>query len=152
MPSRSRLAIALLALALGGCGGLTRLQAPNLSIISLQVEKSDLLEQRLKLRMRVQNPNDRELPVKGLSYTVEVAGEDFGRGVSGAGFVVPAFGEAEFDMFLTTNLAGGLIRLLGTLNDSQRDALDYRIVGKVSLASGFLRSIPFEEKGQFRLN
>ena len=31
------------------------------------------------------------------------------------------------------------------------DAVDYRIVGKVSLATGVLRSIPFEEHGSLKL-
>jgi hypothetical protein len=29
--------------------------------------------------------------------------------------------------------------------------VDYRLIGKVSLSSGMLRTIPFDEKGSFRL-
>jgi LEA14-like dessication related protein len=142
----------LAALALSGCSALVpKLETPNLSIVNVLVEKSDLWEQRLKVRMRVQNPNDRSLPIRGLSYRLDVAGQELARGVSGTSFTVPAFGEAEFDMNVTANMASAIIKLLGRGEDSVGDHLDYRIVGKISLSEGFLRSIPFEQSGTFRL-
>jgi LEA14-like dessication related protein len=140
------------ALALTGCAFLLpKLETPRLSIVKVDVLKSDLWEQRLKVRMRVQNPNDRVLPIKGLSYTLDVAGEEMAHGVSGASFIVPALGEAEFDMNVTANMATALLKLLGR-GDAARDKVDYRIKGKVSLSEGILRSIPFEETGTFSLN
>ena len=140
---------------LSGCGSLgPRMKTPELSIVNVDIVKSDLFEQRLKARMRVQNPNPRELAVKGITYTIEVGGEEFGRGLSGSSFVVPAFGEAEFDMIVTANMAGTLLRLASKAQQaggSAPDQIDYRIIGRVSLASGLLRSIPFEEKGAFKL-
>jgi LEA14-like dessication related protein len=95
------------AVLLSGCAGLgPRLETPKLSIVSVELIKGDLFEQRLRARMRVQNPNDRDLAVKGLTYTIEVGGEEFGRGMSGSSFTVPRMGEAEFDMNVTANLAG----------------------------------------------
>lgn len=145
--------VVIVALVLGGCSLLVpRLETPRLSIVNVQLEKGDIFEQRLKVRMRVQNPNDRTLPIRGLSYTLEVSGEEFARGVSGTSFTVPALGEAEFDMNVTANMATALIKLLGRGKDSMPDRIDYRIVGKVSLSEGWLRSIPFEERGSFALN
>jgi len=144
--------LALTALVLSGCSLLIpKLETPRLSIVNVEVLKSDLWEQRLKVRMRVQNPNDRTLPIKGLSYTLAVADEELARGVSSTSFIVPALGEAEFDMNVTANMAGALIKMLGRGN-SMKDKVDYRIKGKVSLSEGFLRSIPFEETGSFSLN
>jgi LEA14-like dessication related protein len=101
--------------------------------------------------MRVQNPNDRRLPVKGLEYIMEVEGQQFASGVSAASFVVPAMGEAEFDMNVTTNLAGTLIKLLGRGSDGLGQSVSYRLTGKVALSEGLMRSIPFEERGTFSL-
>ena len=70
--------------------------------------------------MRVQNPNDRSLPVKGLSYVVDVAGKEFAHGDSAASFIVPALGEAEFDMNVTANMAGALFRFLGSKESEGR--------------------------------
>jgi LEA14-like dessication related protein len=140
-----------LALTLAACSSLVpKLETPRLSVVNVEMQQAGIWEQRFKVRMRVQNPNDRQLPVKGLSYTLEVAGEDFARGVSDAAFTVPALGEAEFTMNVTANAAAALVRYLNK-HDSASDAVDYRIVGKVALAEGLLRSIPFEERGTLRL-
>jgi len=139
----------LLAVMLGGCALFApKLQAPSLAIVSVELLKSDLWEQRLKVRMRVQNPNDRALPVRGLSYTIDVSGQEFASGVSGESFIVPARGEAEFNMNVTANMAGTVFKLLSRGDASQ---IDYRISGKVSLSEGLLRTVPFEQRGRFKL-
>ena len=117
----------------------------------MQIEHGDLWEQRLKVRMRVQNPNDRRLPVKGLEYTLEVEGQQLASGASVASFVVPPMGEAEFDMDVTTNLAGALLKLLGRGSEAPVRSVAYRLTGRIALAEGLMRSIPFEERGSFSL-
>jgi LEA14-like dessication related protein len=104
----------------------------------------------MKVRMRVVNPNDRPIPVKGLTCALEVAGQELAHGVSGASFNVPALGEAEFDMNMTANMASAIIKLLGRGSDAD-DEIDYRVSGKISLSEGLLRSIPFEDRGKFKL-
>jgi LEA14-like dessication related protein len=95
--------------------------------------------------MKVENPNDVELPVNGLDVDVELAGEPFAHGVSAREFVVPARGEAEFDMLVTANAAAALLKIAGS--DRKTDAIDYRLKGKLSTRLGLLRTIPFEESG-----
>ena len=140
--------------ALTACAAFApKLETPKLSIVNVELVRGDLFEQRLRARIKVENPNDRELAVKGITYTIEVGGEEFGSGISGSSFTVPRFGEAEFDMNVTANMAGTLMRLATRAREAGRkpDAIDYRIVGKVSLATGVLRSIPFEERGSLQL-
>jgi LEA14-like dessication related protein len=145
-----RLVGAALGVALlGGCEMLPKFETPRLSVVALEMQSADLFSQRLKVRMRVQNPNTRELPVKGISYRIEVNDSELGQGLTNAPFVVPAMGEAEFDVQVTTNLAGVLAKLL-TRRGSQ-DSLSYRLVGSVALSSGFLRRIPFDERGSVNL-
>ncbi len=146
------LILSLLLPGLIACSSLVpKLEKPSLSIVNVELLKSDLLEQRLRVRLRVQNPNDRSLPIKGITYAMEVAGEPFAQGVSADSFVVPALGEAEFDMNVTASMAGALLKLLGRGN-SLGDQVEYRMSGKISLSEGFLRSIPFEEKGTFKFH
>jgi len=142
-----RFSIALAALGLSGCSlFVPKLEKPNLSVVSVQMLKSDLWHQELKLRMRVQNPNDRALPVKGLSYELDVADQELAHGMSGDSFVVPARGEAEFDMSVSANMASVLIKVLSQGGNQ----VEYRIKGKISLSTGLLRSIPFDEQGTFK--
>jgi LEA14-like dessication related protein len=58
-----RLLLAMtVAVVFAGCAALgPKLQAPDLSIVSVDLVKGDLFEQRIKARMKVQNPNDLEL-------------------------------------------------------------------------------------------
>jgi LEA14-like dessication related protein len=143
--------VMLTALLAAGCALSPKLEAPILSVVSVQLTSGTLWEQHLKVHMRVDNPNDRTLPVKSLEYTLAVEGQPFASGVSDSSFVVPALGETEFDMSMTTNVAGTLVKLLGRGPDALGQSVAYRLTGKVSLAQGLLRSIPFERSGTFSL-
>ena len=133
-----------------GCASTFKLEAPKLSVISMNVQSADIFSQRMLVRMRVLNPNARELPVKGIAYRIEVGGAEFAQGLTDKPFVVPPMGEAEFDVQVTANLATALSQLLGGRKGSH-DAIEYRLVGSVSLSSGFLRRIPFDERGSVNL-
>ncbi|HSD74705.1 MAG TPA: LEA type 2 family protein [Steroidobacteraceae bacterium] len=144
--------VALMVALLGACASQTKLEAPNLSVLSMEMLESSLFTQRLKVRVRVQNPNDRELPVKGVSAKLEIAGEELASGVSANSFVVPAFGESEFDLLVDASMARTVLAMLGKSKESNpMESLDYRLTGKVSLSSGFVRSIPFDESGSLNL-
>jgi LEA14-like dessication related protein len=136
-------------LVLSGCSlFVPKLEAPRLSVVDVEFQKGAFWEQKLRVRMHVENPNDRVLPIKGIAYTLDVNGQEFAHGESAASFVVPARGEAEFDMNTTANMAGTIISLL---QHGMGSTVDYRLVGKVSLSQGLLRSIPFDQHGSFKI-
>lgn len=140
--------LALLVLLASGCTSLVpKLETPKLEVIAVELLDAQFTQQRFNVTMRVQNPNDRELPIRGLSYTMQLAGEEFGSGQSNKAFTVPAFGEAEFEMTVTTNLATSLLKILPKLEKSP-EALDYRLSGRVETDWTFLRTIPFTETGK----
>ncbi len=143
---------AALTLGASGCALFApSFERPTLSVVGVEVEQAQLLEQRFRVRIRVHNPNDRALPVRGLSFTIELGGENFGSGTSAEAFSVPPLGEAEFDTLVTTNLATTLFKILPRLKDSAHP-LDYRLVGKVTTDLTFLRSIPFDQRGSLPIN
>lgn len=146
---RLRSCAALAALMLAGCASTLDLEPPNLSLVSMKVQSADLFSQRLLVRMRVINPNARELPIKGISYRIVVNESELAQGEASAPFVVPAQGEAEFDVQVTANLASTLSKLMSRRGST--DTLEYRLVGDVTLSSGFLRRIPFDERGSVKL-
>ena len=149
MTSR-RIAAGMVSLLLGACSALVpKLEAPELTIVSVDVVKADLLQQQLRVRMHVQNPNDRSLSVRGVTYELEVAGQPFAHGESEKNFEIPALGSTDFDVGVTANAASALLRLAS--GGKQLENVEYRMVGKVSLASGLIRSIPFDKKGVFKL-
>jgi LEA14-like dessication related protein len=144
--------IFLAACALAGCSAFVpKLQSPHLSIINVELLSSNLFEQRLRVHIRVENPNDRALPVSALNYTIEVAGQELAHGAANESFIIPANGESEFATDVSANMAGALLAILGRSHDGANDSTDYRIVGKITLGGGFLRSIPFDHQGAFKL-
>lgn len=146
-------ALLLSLLTLGACTGLMpKLEPPQLALSGVELVKGDLLRQQFRVRMRVTNPNDRVIAVRSVSYTLELGGEELGRGLSGSAFDIPARGEAEFDMTVTADIAGTLLRLLDRARGSgMPDTLEYRLRGQVKLAHGFARDIPFDETGSLSL-
>lgn len=141
-----KLALAAGSLALGGCAAIpANLETPEVSFVALRAVKATVFEQRLEVRMKVANPNDVDLPVRGLDVEVELADEPFAHGVTAREFVVPARGEAEFDMNVTANAATALLRIAGGEHGSGE--IPYRLKGKLSTKLGLLRTIPFEEAG-----
>jgi LEA14-like dessication related protein len=138
------------ALFLAACSVIpTDLKTPEVSFVSLRAIEASVFEQRLEVRMKVRNPNSIELPVNGLDVDLELAGEPFAHGVSAREFVVPALGEAEFDMNVTANAMTTLLKIVGGEHKSKE--IDYRIKGKLSTRLGLLRTIPFDEAGTLPL-
>lgn len=141
------LAVVALSAALNGCAAIPAdLKTPDVSFVGLRALDASVFEQRLEVRMRVRNPNSIELPVNGLDVEVELAGEPFAHGVSAREFVVPAMGEAEFDMIVKANAAAALLKIAGSDRKSLEE-ISYRLKGKLSTRLGLLRSIPFDEAG-----
>jgi LEA14-like dessication related protein len=133
-----------------GCAGLApKFEHPRLSVVGVEMRDASLAEQHVRVKLRVYNPNTVELPVEGISYTVDVAGEELGRGVTADSFTVPAHGEAEFEVLMTTNLAAVLFKVMPSLKESGHP-IEYHLVGKVNTSRMFLRSIPFDERGTFQ--
>lgn len=130
---------------LGGCAGLSDLQAPRLAVVNVGMVSADIFNQQFRIRLHVQNPNSRELPVKGIEYELFLQGDSFAEGLSSEPFVVPALGEAEFDTTVQTNFMSSIGRLLSKTNSGSK--VQYAFVGKVHLSKGLLRTLPFSESG-----
>ncbi|MEW5889680.1 MAG: LEA type 2 family protein [Pseudomonadota bacterium] len=138
------------ALALAGCAGLgVPRNPPEVTLANVDVLEVGLLEQRLGLHLRVLNPNDTSLRINGLSYTLEVNGRPFAKGVSDKAVSVPRFGEAILEVPATTNI-GGLLRQLDEWRKGRgRETMDYRLTG--TLYPAFGPGIPFDHSGQVPL-
>jgi LEA14-like dessication related protein len=125
-------------------------EKPALSVVSIGLVGGNLLKQNFLITFRVQNPNDRALPVTGLHAELNVMGERVASGVSNRAFVVPAHGATEFDMNISSNLALVLLKLKGR-TDSRSDTIDYDMTGAASTDLPFLKDVPFHQSGSFSL-
>ena len=137
-------ALSVLVLCLAACSALgPKIAVPELTLVRVAMTSADIFNQQFMVRMHVENPNDRELPIRGIDYKL------FLEGVSDKPFVVPAKGETEFDMIVRTNFVSGLGRLMSRLNG--RDQVQYVFEGKVLTDISMAKKIPFQESGTVSL-
>jgi len=123
------------------------LESPELSLVGIQMLSTDMFAQRFKVRVLVKNPNALEIPVRGIDYTIILMGDSFAEGVSNDSFLLPAKGEAEFDMVVTTNFVSSFGRLLSRVGGGKLQNLQYEITGKILIDKGMIRKIPFSHQG-----
>lgn len=139
------------AAGLAGCGLIApHYTRPTLSVVNVEMVGGNFLQQNFRVTFKIQNPNDRDLPVSGLHAELQVAGESIARGVSDRAFTVPRFGETQFDMRVTANLAMGLFKLASQM-DRNTGAIDYDLTGAASIDLPLMRELPFHQHGSFTL-
>jgi LEA14-like dessication related protein len=137
------------ALLVSACASLASLEPPEVRVSSLRVLESDpgTLEQRFEVGLRVLNPNNRDIAVDGVDFELDVNDRRLARGLSSEGFTLPALGETTTTVVVTTSLLD-LLRQAYDLSQRGGQSLDYQLNGKLHLASGLVRTIPFDYAGK----
>jgi LEA14-like dessication related protein len=143
------LAAAACALSLAGCVT-PKFNRPNVSVVSIETRGGNLLQQNFSVKLNIQNPNTRALPVRGLHVELNVGGEQIASGVSDRAVVVPALGESEFDLTIKANMALAVLKLANKL-DQHASTVDYDLTGAASIDLPFLHDLPFHQTGSFSL-
>ena len=135
--------------AFSGCAGLgKRLETPKVNLIDIRVLEVKALESVFQIEIRVLNPNDVPLEIKGINCDLEVNNSTLASGVSYAKRTIPAYGTGTIPMKVYSSVIDMLRGMLG-LQDKEK--LHYRLKGKLRVEGGFMMPsvIPFESKGEF---
>lgn len=146
-----RLLLALsLAISLAGCAWVPgRVETPSIHIADIKLLNATLFEQQYVLSLRVQNPNDFDLPIEGLSYEIELNDKPFAKGASSRAVNVPRFGSALIEVEGISTITD-LLRQYKQLTKGEPTGLRYRLRGKLTLQGGPGR-IPFDYQGEIGL-
>lgn len=143
----ARQAAALALSVLSACASVPYgIEPPEVSLADVSFKGGNLFEQRIGLALRITNPNRRALDVEGASFTVELNGKQFARGVSDQPFVVPALGERVVDVSAVTTLHE-VLRQIGVAGSAT--GIEYAIAGKLML--GGYGALPFKRSGRIGL-
>lgn len=140
------LGLVLLLSLLAGCASLTKpWEAPEVALAGLRVKELTLARQTVVLTLAMRNPNDRTLPIKGLTYRLKLEGNEIAQGASALDRQIPAFGDALVDLDVTGSLLG-LVQQLPALALRDRP-LDWTITGTATIADSLL-TLPYRYSGQ----
>lgn len=110
--------------------------------------ESTAFEQRLQVDLRIRNPNEFDLLVTGIDFTLTLNGKRLARGLSNTRITVPRLGDAIVSVQTSTSTLDVVRQLLSF---SRTQDLSYEIMGRLHLEDGRL---PFDtssillEKGQ----
>jgi|ThiBioDrversion3_1041553.scaffolds.fasta_scaffold162428_2 LEA14-like dessication related protein len=148
-PMRLRDLVAGFALTLAACSSLPyNAVPPRVGVADVEVKSLGLFEQTFDVGLRVSNPNDFDITIEGLDFTLEVNGRPFASGVSQVSVRVPAVASAVLRVDAVME-SKNLIRQLKTLPPATlAEGVPYRIKGRVKVdkASGWL---PFDHAGVY---
>ncbi len=137
------------ALALAGCAGMGgKMEPVSVTVSDLRMGTAGILEQQYFVKLRVQNPNDTELQVKGVSFTLDLNGESFAKGAGGEELTVPRFGSAITEVETVSGLGGILKQVNAMSGGAMEKGISYRIRGR--LVTRNAGSIAFDERGEFK--
>lgn len=139
------------ALALAACSGLPiGLESPKVSVADIRLTGGSLLEQRFRLTLRVHNPNDRDIPLDGLSFVLDLNDAEFAQGATHRPVTLERLGDTLVEVEGISNLATvlGQLQQFSTSPD-RREAVSYRIHG--TLVSGTMGRVPFDRHGEISL-
>ncbi len=127
-----------------------KFEKPSISVVSISLAGGNLLQQNFRVTLRIHNPNDRALPVKGLTADLRVGGEEIASGAMDHAFTVSALGDTDFDLTIKANMALALLQL--SQHADHRDAgIAYELTGQVALDLPFFRTMLFHQTGTLSL-
>lgn len=142
----SAFALVLALLLAGGCAGIAQKPKLDVSIAELGPAQFGVLEQTYSLKLRVQNPNPVDISTDGLSFSIDINGKPFARGVSNQSITIPRLGEAMVDVTAVSDLSG-LIQQMRSLEGAATSGLRYRLIGRFFSAE---KPFPFNYSGSIK--
>ena len=157
MMHRSRGSVSLLhRLLLGlvflvGCVGPgKKLEPPQITLTNIQVQEIKVFESVFQIDLRVVNPNDVAIDIKGLDCELELNDEHFASGVSNKKIKVSSFDTAVIPITVYSSV---LDLARGLFDAGKKQMINYKLKGRLHLGGGLSvpSVIPFESEGEFSL-
>lgn len=141
--------LSLPLLAACATSGLRDLESPYVTLSNVSPANSmSIFEQRYDVALRVQNPNNVDLPVDGFNYTLILNDREFARGVSRDNVVIPALGEQVIHVTVTNSLLDW-VKQIDRLNNNPTLKPSYKVQGTLFLQGLGAQRLPFSQAGTF---
>ena len=140
----------LIGLLLSACATvMPQLDPPKISVDSVESIPSASGAPRFKIQLRVINPNTQELDIAGISYGIEIMGQEVISGVTNEVPLIAGYSEQVVTLEAGLQLFQ-VVRLLTSLGKVQGDSLEYRFLAKIDF-NGLVPTQRVEETGELTL-
>ncbi len=149
---RSFLLPALLLLLIGGCAGIGRqIERPRVSVTDIRIHEVQALEAVFLVELRIMNPNEFPLEIRGISCDLKINGRQFASGLSGEHRNIPAYGTGIVSIPVyasTVDMVSSVMRAIQAPRHGQIRPISYSLSGKVRLGGNVLeKSVVFKLSG-----
>ena len=139
---RAALLFFAMALLFPGCASwFIQDEPPEVLVTNVTPLDATMFEQRLRVDLRVRNPNDFDYHLTGIDFTLNLNGKRLARGLGSKEMTIPRLGDAVMTIDTTTSTLD-IVRQL--LEFSQKQELAYDIKGVLHSTGGRL---PFTNAG-----
>lgn len=132
-------------LLLVSCQSMTALpvkpESPEVLLVNITPLDTTMFEQRLQVDLRVRNPNNFDLEMTGLDFTLHLNDQRLARGLTNKASTIPRLGDSVLSVETTTSTLDVIRQLL---NFREHQEIAYQVEGVLHLQSSRL---PFENKG-----
>ncbi len=135
-------------LVLSACASLENALPPQVQITDIRLLDGGFIVQELEAELLVKNPNNFDLPLEGLTFTLELNDQPFAEGFSNQVVTIPRLGHARIPIQATTTIVEVLQQIFAI---GRRETFDYRIEGLVYLQGITSRTVPYERSGSLRV-
>jgi hypothetical protein len=132
----------LLILALSACALFPNRDPLNINVVGIEPLPSQDLEIRFAVKLRLQNPNDVDIPY-------DVNGKRLASGVSDQKGTITRFSEGVLTVPVTVSAFAALRQAVGLTEQQSLDNLPYELHGK--LAGGLFGTLRFYDSGTLSL-
>ncbi len=147
----SRLFFITVCLLLSSCASLQpKLEQPKVKVAGLQLLPTQGFNQPIEVSLLISNPNDRDLSLRGISYTIGIENFDLLSGVNNELPVLTAYKETPVKVVVTANVLQ-LVKLLEHFGrNGIREEVNYNFSAKLDF-SAWLPALRVNEKGAIPL-
>ncbi|MFA0812217.1 LEA type 2 family protein [Microbulbifer epialgicus] len=148
---RSTLLI-LTIILFSGCAALSpNFQEPEVEVVALEpLPPGNGNNLRFRIHLRVFNPNNSELALSGLYYTLHLAGHKVMTGTSNNLVPIAPYGQDDIAVDATASLVGSLFAAAKVINLNQ-NTVPYELEAKLGLHRSLLPSIKVRKSGVVNL-
>lgn len=148
-----KISLILAACILSSCASMdTFVSAPGVSLRNVKLTDFGFSGQTFLLSFDITNPNSFPLPIKKVTYGVELDGQQFASGNVECEVVIAAQGDGEIVISVELDLLRTAPQLLYIVRDGAIRDIPYELKGKLGVDIPFVKPLTFKRKGEIRLS